>query len=38
VLAELGLAIDAGSDPVARVDETLQARTGVGSGTPIRVA
>ena len=38
VLAELGLNIDADADPVARVDDALQARTGIAAGTPIRVA
>lgn len=37
-LAELGLTVDAGADPLAVVDDALQARTGLTTGTPIRRA
>lgn len=37
VLRELGLAVDAAQDPPAHVDEALQRRVGVASGTPIRL-
>lgn len=37
VLIELGLEVTAGADPLALVDETLQARTGIAAGTPIHV-
>ena len=36
VLAELGLAADPDSDPLAAIDTALQARTGIAAGTPIR--
>lgn len=37
VLTELGIEVDVAKDPHARVDETLQARTGISVGTPIRI-
>lgn len=36
VLTELGLVVTEGADQLSSVDETLQARTGISVGTPIR--
>lgn len=35
VAQELGLAVDLSADPPARIDDALQARTGITAGTPI---
>jgi hypothetical protein len=37
VLAELGIPVASGTDPLAAVDEALQARTGIAAGTLIHV-